>query len=431
MSDIIEKFQLPSRYQEESNIWDDYTALTREYNPISLGQGFPDFLPLSSIANDLVETIQHGDASLHQYTRRSVKQISKGILEFMYFLQGHPRLVNALANLYSSLMKHRVDPYHEIVICSGGCATLHTVITGTVDEGDEVIVIEPSFDCYTTMVRGVGGSLKYIPLRLRETNNVITSADWVLDFQELQNAFSEKTKAIILNTPHNPFGKVFSLQELTVIANLCKKWNVLCISDEVYEWLVYEPREHIRIASLPGMWERCITIGSAGKTFCVTGWKVAWAIGPTHIIKNLQNQLIFNSNTIQQEAVGIFLEKELQNIGTNGSYFKNLQQILETKKSYMVKILREVGMKPIIPEGGIFVIADWSPLERKVNLSSEKDVYKDFRFTKWFAKNVRVLGIPVSIFYSKPSKHQGENFLRFCFIKVSIAKYLSTFQTAL
>lgn len=190
---FFEKFQLSSRYTEEPNVWDEYVSLTKEYNPISLGQGFPDFLPSSSIIDYFVNTIQCEDESVHQYTRRS----------------GHPRLVKALAEFYSVLMKQTIDSYHDIVICSGGCATLHSVITGIVQEGNQVIVIEPSFDCYTKMVHAAGGTVKYIALQLKQTNDVVAAADWTLDFNELQNAFNEKTKAIILNTPHNPFGKVF------------------------------------------------------------------------------------------------------------------------------------------------------------------------------------------------------------------------------
>lgn len=145
------------------------------------------------------------------------------------------------------------------------------------------------------MVKGAGGIPKFIPLKPVKTGDEISSADWKLDPVELEKLFNDKTKMIILNTPHNPLGKVFDREELEMIARLCKKFDVLCVSDEVYEHMVFEPFEHIRICTLPGMWERTITIGSAGKTFSVTGWKLGWAYGPQNLIKNLQ---IVHQNTV-------------------------------------------------------------------------------------------------------------------------------------
>jgi kynurenine---oxoglutarate transaminase / cysteine-S-conjugate beta-lyase / glutamine---phenylpyruvate transaminase len=138
------------------------------------------------------------------------------------------------------------------------------------------------------MVRMAGGVPKFIALKPKKTSGAISSADWVLDREEFAALFNEKTKAIIINTPHNPLGKVFDQNELEMVADLCKKWNVLCISDEVYEHMVYAPNKHVRICTLPEMWERTITIGSAGKTFSVTGWKIGWAYGAANLLVNLQ-----------------------------------------------------------------------------------------------------------------------------------------------
>ncbi|KAF5295567.1 hypothetical protein FQR65_LT10430 [Abscondita terminalis] len=405
---ILNKFQLTSRYTEKSNVWEDYIILDKQYNPLNLGQGFPDFLPQQHLIDALVQTANNEDASIHQYTRN----------------YGHPRLIQALSKLYTPLMNEYVDPYKHIAVCPGAYGALNSTIFGHIEEGDEVIVIEPSFDCYTTMIQAAGGVPKFVSLRLKQTQEVMTSSDLVLDSNELKDAFNEKTKAIILNTPHNPFGKVFSEEELMEIGNLCKKWNVLCISDEVYEWLVYKPKHHIRIATLPGMWERTITIGSAGKTFCITGWKIGWAMGPEHLIKNVQLALLLQPSSIQQEAVAIAFETEIARLDKPECHFKTLAEELESKKDHTVTFLKAAGMRPIIPEAGIFVVADWTPLEAKVNLSSESDPHKDFRFTKWFIKNVGVLGIPLSLFYSESNKQIGESFARYCFLKIACSRTL-------
>lgn len=401
----MDKFDLPKRLQGSSpSVWNEYITLALKYQPLNLGQGFPDFACPEYVSDALAAAATDKNPLLNQYTRGF----------------GHPRLVQALGKLYSQLVGRELNPMTEILVTSGAYEALYASIQGHVDEGDEVIIIEPYFDCYEPMVKMAGGVPKYIPLKPKKTDGTISSADWVLDNNELENLFNKKTKMIILNTPHNPLGKVFNRKELEKIAELCKKWNVLCISDEVYEWLVFDGCEHIRICTLPDMWERTITIGSAGKTFSVTGWKTGWAYGPDYLIKNLQmvhQNSVYTCPTPIQEAIAVGFELELKRLDSAECYFNSLPKELTAKRDFMAKFLEEAGMKPTIPQGGYFMLADWSQLESKTDLSTESDKYRDYRFTKWMTKNLGLQGIPPTAFYSESNKHLAENFVRYCFMK--------------
>lgn len=205
-----------------------------------------------------------------------------------------------------------------------------------------------------------------------------------------------------------------------MIADLCKKWNVLVISDEVYEHMVFEPQQHIRINTLPDMWERTITIGSAGKTFSVTGWKLGWSYGPANLLKNMQlvhQNSVYTCATPLQEATAIGFEKELTRFNSSESFFKSLAVELKGKRDYMATFLTETGFQVTLPEAGYFMIADWQHLADKVDLNSESDPLRDYRFTKFMTKNISLQGIPPSAFYTKPNKHLGENYVRYCYIK--------------
>lgn len=241
-----------------------------------------------------------------------------------------------------------------------------------------------------------------------------------MDNDELEALFNERTKMILINTPHNPLGKVMSRDELDVVAKLCQKWNVLCVSDEVYEHMVFEPYEHIRMCTLPGMWDRTITIGSAGKTFSLTGWKIGWAYGPASLLRNLQmvhQNSVYTCATPIQEAIAVGFETELKRLNSPECYFKSISGELMAKRDYMASFLANVGMNPTVPQGGYFMVADWSALAGNVDLSKETDARKDYRFTKWMTKTVGLQGIPPSAFYSEPNKHLGEDFVRYCFFK--------------
>lgn len=403
------KFSLPQRFEaSEYSVWVEFIQLSLDHKPLNLGQGFPDYESAPDhVVRGLADATTGENRLLNQYTRGF----------------GHPRLVQAIAKLYSPLVQQPLNPNTQVLVTVGAYEALFCAINAFVHPGDEVIVIEPFFDCYAPMTIAAGGVPVYIPLRDTKPHEkgIKSSADFKLDAKELESKFSSKTKIIVLNTPHNPIGKVFDRQELEMIADLCKKYNVICISDEVYEWQVYHPHEHIRIASLPDMFERTITIGSAGKTFSMTGWKLGWAYGPVNLMRNLQvvhQNCIYTCNTPAQEAVARSFEKEMSVMNSKADcYFYNITEQLLPKRDLLAKALNKAGLTPIIPDGGYFMLADWTSLKPYVDLNSEKDKHLDFKFAKWMTKNVKLQGIPPSAFYGDENKHLAENLIRYCFFK--------------
>merc|ERR1712107_448356 len=270
------------------------------------------------------------------------------------------------------------------------------------------------------MVKLAGGTPIFISLKPTKTDGVISSEDWKLDMEEFKSLVNSKTKAIIYNNPNNPLGKVFKRDEIAAIAELCIDHDLLMISDEVYEHMVFEDNEMIRMATLPGMWDRTITIGSAGKTFSVTGWKLGWAVGPADLIGNcgvVHQNCVYTCPTPIQEAVARGFEKEMGRLESDDCYFRSISRDLASKRDFCVEMLEEVGMHPVVPEGGYFIMADWSSLTDRIDLSSESDAQRDYRFVKWLTKNRGLQGIPPSAFFCQDHKSIGEDYIRFCFIK--------------
>ncbi|CAF1010747.1 unnamed protein product [Brachionus calyciflorus] len=404
MSDNVNKhYELNSRYAKvgDKNVWVEFTALARDYNAVNLGQGFPDYDSVKYLNEKALEVSKESNNLMHQYTRSP----------------GHLRLANAIAKCYGSFLNREINPQNEVLVTVGAYGSLFNALSSFVSDGDEVIIIEPFYDCYAPMSAIAGAKCVFVPLRPKTENEVTTSADWVWDEKELESAFSSKTKLIVVNTPNNPLGKIYSREELQKIADLCIKHNTLCISDEVYEHITYD-RAHTRIATLPGMWERTITVGSAGKAFSSTGAKLGWTIGPKELIRLCQivhNNSIYCCPTFIQEVIARCFELEIARLGHDESYFKSISAELKPKRDRLAKLLIDAGLKPVIPEGGYFMLADISTIAK--NFKTDETDFKDSKFVKYLIKEKGLATIPNTAFYSDEHKHVGENFIRFCFFK--------------
>jgi aspartate/methionine/tyrosine aminotransferase len=375
-------------------VFAEFTALAIEHGAVNLGQGFPNFAAPDFIKAAAQEAI---DLDLNQYTRSA----------------GHPRLVKAIADVYSPLFGRELDPLQEIVVTVGATEGIFATIQALVDPGDEVILIEPFYDSYPASVIMAGGTPVYVPLR--PVANATRAAQWELDFDELAAAFSSKTRLLVINTPQNPVGKLFSRDELAQIAALVQKYDALVLSDEVYEWMTYgdaeNPVEHVRIATLPGMWERTVTLGSAGKTFSVTGWKIGWAITPrplAHAILMAHQWIPFTVATPLQEAIAVGLEQVQER-----DYFNWLSATYRGKRDKLLAALANVGLRATAPDGSYFILFDTSDLDVPIPDGERRDV----AICRWLTTEVGVAAIPPSPFYSPPHKHLTDNLGRFTFCK--------------
>ncbi|MBM4380301.1 MAG: aminotransferase class I/II-fold pyridoxal phosphate-dependent enzyme, partial [Deltaproteobacteria bacterium] len=248
------------------SIFSVISELAARAGAVNLGQGFPDFDGPEALKEVVREALGSGR---NQYAP------STGVKELREAVAAHQERFYGL----------KLDPDREVVVTCGATEALYAAVLALVDPGDEVVVFEPFYDSYVPAVEAAGGTCRFVRLRPPEGER----RAWWFDEAELADAFGPRTKLVLLNTPHNPTGKVFTRTELEQVAVLCQTWDVRVVADEVYEHLVFAPAVHVPMATLPGMAERTLTVGSAGKTFSFTGWKVGWATGPADLRNALQS----------------------------------------------------------------------------------------------------------------------------------------------
>lgn len=363
-----------------TTIFAEISALAVQCGAVNLGQGFPDFAGPEWVKQAALESIT---ADANQYAP--------------YI--GVPRLREAIAATWQTQGWRTVDPVTEVTVTSGATEALFGAVQALVNPGDEVILFEPFYDAYLPDVTMAGGIPRFVRLHPPGDGH----ATWWFDPAELQAAFSPRTRLLMLNTPHNPTGKVFRRDELEQIADLCQTYDVIVISDEVYDQLVFAGATHIPIATLPGMWERTLTINSLGKTFSLTGWKIGYAVGPASLnaaLRAAHQWITFATATPLQFAAAAALEGALHN-----GYYEQFRAEYTARYRLLEEILVSVGL-PVLPtEGSYFLMADITPT----------GFHDDVTFCRYLTQEVGVAAIPPSAFYAR--QYDLPLLARFCFAK--------------
>ncbi|KAF9942201.1 hypothetical protein BGZ65_007733 [Modicella reniformis] len=387
----------------EQDVWSIFTPLALECQAVNLGQGFMNFPPPDFVIEAGREALLRNDCNQYSHP------------------MGRPRLRNALAKSYGPLFERTLDPNTEIVVTAGANEGIFSIFAGYLDQGSEVILMEPFFDQYISNITMNGGVPVYCPIRPKgDTSKDMSASEWKVDIQELESKITPRSKIIVLNTPHNPIGKIFSREELEEIGALATKYNLLIISDEVYDRLHFDPKKHERIATLKGLWERTITVGSGGKTFGTTGWRVGWLIGPKALIEPAlaaHTRVVFCVNSPLQEAIAIGFEQ-----AEGHGFFGSQVSAYEHKRDKLLSVFKELGLPCTIPEGSYFILVNMEKVQVPQDyvfpelLNSRA---KDFKTCYWLTKEIGVCAIPPTEFYSKPNRELAEKFARFAFCKTN------------
>jgi N-succinyldiaminopimelate aminotransferase len=359
-----------------TTVFVEINNLARQHNAVNLGQGAPDFDGPPEVLAAAVKAV---NSALNQY--------APGI--------GMAAARAAIAKHAERFYGQKINPDTEVLVTSGATEGVFAAILGLTDPGDEMIVFEPVYDSYVPNMLMAGVTPRYVALR---------GENWSFDPDELAKVFNRRTRAIIVNTPHNPTGKVYSRDELAIIADLCLKHNVIAITDEVYEHILYDGVSHTRLAMLPGMAERTLTISTLGKTFSVTGWKIGWALGPEPLVKaaNQAHQFItFAVASPLQAAAALNLPL---------TFFENLRASYQAKRDRMLGVFQKAGFKVLKPRGSYFIMVDWRGV-------APPQITDDVKFAHWLTTEIGVACIPPSIFYQDSDKRLGKYLARFAVCK--------------
>ena len=347
------------------------TRISNKYGAVNLSQGFPDFDPPKEILDRLAEVTKE---NFHQYS------ITWGAQNFR----------EAVARKQSKLMGFDIDPNSEIVVTCGSTEAMMAAMMSVVNPGEKVIIFSPFYENYGADTILSGAEPIYVPL---------VPPEFSFDVDVLENAFKQNPKAIILCNPSNPCGKVFTLEELKIIANFAEKYDTFVITDEVYEHIVYEPYKHIYFASLPGMRERTISCSSLSKTYSITGWRLGYCIAPPEItdtIRKVHDFLTVGAAAPLQEAA-------VTGLNFGDDYYKALQDKYTHMRNLFIKGLDDVGLVHTVPQGAYYILVD----------ISEFGYDSDLDFCEKLAEKVGVGAVPGSSFFREPENR----YIRFHYAK--------------
>lgn len=383
------------------------TAVAQSGKPVTnLGQGFFSYNPPEFATKAVSEAL----------TKPQFNQYAPA--------RGNPNLLKSLALFYTEHLGRDVD-VSQIQVTTGANEGMFAVFFAFLTPGDEVIVFEPFFDQYIPNVEMTGAKVKYVDIKCPEslkTENV-TGKDWTIDWEGLEKAITEKTKLIVINTPHNPIGKIFTEEELTRIGKLCIEHNIILLSDEVYENLYYTssfPRP-AALAALPELAARTLTVGSAGKSFAATGWRVGWVQGPADLIKyvtSAHTRICFSSPAPLQQAAS-----EAFAIAHENKYFERTRQEYVAKYKIFTEVFENLGLPYTAADGGYFLLVNLSKLKIPDDYEYPADILgkgtKDYKLVYWLIKELGVVGIPPTEFLSVDKKigNPLENCVRFAVCK--------------
>jgi aspartate/methionine/tyrosine aminotransferase len=348
------------------------------HGAVNLAQGFPDFPAPAEIKQAAQDAVA---SDINQYA----------------ITWGAKSLRDAIARKAKAWQGVSADPEKNITVCCGSTEAMISTLLAVCNPGDEVVIFEPFYENYGPDSILSGAKPRFVKLRPPTS----AQAGWTFDERELRAVFHNHTKAIILNTPNNPTGKVFTREELEIIRDLCVKFNVLAVTDEIYEHIIYDGAQHVSIASLDGMQDRTVTINGLSKTYSVTGWRVGWTIAPSNItdaIRKVHDFLTVGAPAPLQEAGAAGLDLP-------DSYYQRLAENYRTRRDRLIPALAEAGFRCFKPRGAYYVMTDISRFE----------FADDLAFTQHLVKDIGVAAVPGSSFYNDP--RDGARQVRFAFCK--------------
>lgn len=375
------RFQSARVAQFKESVIREMTRLAIRHGAVNLAQGFPDF----AAPDDLKTAAQRAiEQDVNQYS------ITWGAKPFR----------DAICDYYRHFYRVDLDPEREVTVCCGSTEGMIASLLALLNPGDEVVIFEPFYENYWPDSQLSGAACRYVRLH---------PPDWTFDLDELRSAFTERTRAVILNSPNNPTGRVFSVAEISTLARFCEEYDCLLVTDEIYEHIVFDGERHLPPITLPGLRDRCVVVNSLSKTYSVTGWRVGWVIAPPELtgsIRKVHDFLTVGAAAPLQQA-GVTALRLPQH------YYSELAQSYETKRNCLMTILENAGFRCYLPKGAYYIMCD----------ISDFGFPDDVTFARYLVEEIGVAAVPGSSFFSEPE--EGAHLIRFCF-----AKKLETLKAA-